>query len=106
MEASVEGVDRFEVLKAARVVFGADVDPVGQAAHVDDVNERGIRRGRDLERSAAGAGHGGRPPERPHHSLPFRGRPPLGASRGALLEGLRWREVHNGSGKRDTAQSV
>ena len=49
------------------------VDSVAPTAHDDDIEERVIRRLRDLQRSAAGAGLGGRPPERPHSPLPFPG---------------------------------
>ena len=72
MEEGVEGADHLEVLRAAGFGFGAAVDPVGPAGHDDDVEERVIRRLRDLQRGAAGAGLGGGPPERPQPSLPCR----------------------------------
>ena len=86
---------------------GAAGDPVAPAAHDDDVEGWAF-----VASSAFGAvrrvpGSVGAHPSglTPRYPVEER-RPPLGAARGALLKGLRWREVHNGSGKRDTAQSV
>ena len=44
----VEGADDSEVLAAAGLGFGAAVGTVAPAAHDDDVEERAIRRLRDL----------------------------------------------------------
>ena len=71
LEEGVEGADDLEVSGTTGLGFGPAVDPVAPAAHDDHVEERAPRRLRDLWRGAAGAGLGGRPPERPHPSLPY-----------------------------------
>ena len=72
LEEGVEGADDLEALGTAGFGFGAAVDPGAPAAHDDCVEGRVIGRLRDLWRGAAGAGLGGRPPERIHASLPCR----------------------------------
>ena len=96
-------------LGAAGFGFGTAGDPVVPAAHDVDVEGAGrfvasVTSQREWRRVP---GSVGAHPSSLTSRYPVEGRPPpLGAARGALLKGLRWSEVHNGSGKRDTAQSV
>ena len=107
MEEGVEGADDLEVLGAAGFGFGAALDPVAPAAHDDDVEGRAFAASVTFSAVRWVPGSVGAHPSGLTPRYPVEGRPPpLSAALGALLKGLRWREVHNGSGKRDTAQSV
>ena len=103
----VEGADDLEVLGAAGFGFGAVVDPVAPPAHDDNVEGRAFVASVTFSavRRVPGSVSADASGLTPRYPLEGR-RPPLGAARGALFKGLRWREVHNGSGKRDTAQSI
>ena len=107
LEAGVEGADDLEVLGAAGFGFGTAGDPVVPAAHDVDVEGRSFVASVTSSAMRRVPGSVGAHPSSLTSRYPVEGRPPpLGAARGALLKGLRWSEVHNGSGKRDTAQSV
>ena len=110
LEEGIEGVesaDDLEVLGAAGFGFGAAADPVAPAVHDDDVEGRAFVASVTFSamRRVPGsmdAHPSGLTPRYPVGRRP----PPLGAARGALCNGRLWRELRNGSGRRDTAQSV
>ena len=92
---------------AAGFGFGAAADPVAPAAHDDDVEGWAFAASSAFGAvrrvpGSVGAHPSGLTPRYPVERQP----PPLGAAHAACREGRLWRELRNGSGKRDTAQSV